>query len=297
MFIKILHILKKILLSVMIIGSYVTAIAQQEEKVKGNKEVVEKRLPLSEAYHTLDVDGDFEVYLRKQSTLSATIETDSNLLPYIDVSVANGVLTITTTKTISRAKELKVEVGYTSELATILAKDDVEIKVDQSLKGDKLLVEAKGNASLEFDSSASFTDISLKNKAKYKGQMTSKSVTVDQSGSSKTGITITGAEKINITLHEKSVSELTGESQVSAYLLDGDTFLNAIKLSSALTNISSADDADTYAKCGDKAILQLSGKSDTYIMGNPLIQLTSFEDESSLHKTKKEPSSLGRLLR
>ncbi len=289
--------MKKFLLVILVVGSYVTGFGQQEEKIKGNKDLVEKRISLAEPYHTIDADGDFEIFLRKQSTLSATIETDSNLLQYIDVSIENGVLTITTTKEIVRAKELKVEVGYTDELNTILIKDEVTIKGDQSLKGEKLFIDAKGNTALELDSNTDSTEILLKNRAKFEGIIVSKNVTMDQSGTSKMTATLTGAESVNVTLHEKSASQLEGDSQKSSYVIDGNAYLNAIKLTSTISSLSNADQSDAYIKCVDKTILQLSGKSKTYIMGNPLIQLTKFEGESSLHKTKKEPSSFGRLLK
>lgn len=269
----------------------------QQEKIKGNKELVEKRISLPNDYHTIDVDGDFEVTLRKQSSLSATIETDSNLLPYIDIAVVDSVLTITTTKLITRAKELKVEVGYSSSLANILVKNNVEISVDQAIKGKKMLIEAKDNTEVKIDSDAISTEILLKGKAEISGISSSKNISIDQSGSSKTELTLINTEVTNVTLHEKSESQLTGNTSKSIFLIDNDAYLNAIKLESGTINISSTDDADAYVKCIDKAVLQLSGKSNTYIMGNPLVQLTRFEDESSIHKTKKEPSSLGRLLK
>ncbi len=287
--------MKKIVL-VVALGCSLIGFSQQE-KIKGNKELVEKRISLPNDYHTIDVDGDFEVTLRKQSSLSTTIETDSNLLPYIDIAVVDSVLTITTTKLITRAKELKVEVGYSSSLAIILVKNDVEISVDQAIKGKKLLIEAKDNAEVKIDSDAISTEILLKGKAEISGISSSKNISIDQSGSSKAELTLINTEVTNVTLHEKSESQLMGNTSKSIFLVDNDAYLNAIKLESGTINISNTDDADVYVKCIDKAVLQLSGKSNTYIMGNPLVQLTRFEDESSIHKTKKEPSSLGRLLK
>jgi len=289
--------LKRVLVVALIVSFCCSSFAQQEEKIKGNKDVVEKRMTIPNTYHTLDIDGEFEVYLRKQSSLSATIETDSNLLAYVDIAVNNGVLSITTTKKIVRAKLLKIELGYDDSLTTVILKDKVTVLGDQAIKGEKLLIEAKDNVEVKLDIATLSAEVLLKNKAKFEGQLTSKEVSIDQSGTSKTEASIPQATSVNITLHEKSSSELNGATDKTVLLLDGDSYLNAIKFNSGIISLSSTDDADTYIKCVDKAVLQLSGKSDTYIMGNPLVQLTRFEDESSLHKTKKEPSSLGRLLK
>ncbi len=288
--------LKKIVVA-LIYSAFLMSFAQEEEKVKGNREVVEKRITIPNTYHTLAVDGNFEVYLRKQASLSASIEADGNLLKFIEVVVTDGVLTVTATKTITRAKELKVTLGYNDELAEIVVKDKVKLFGDQPLKGEKLLVEARDFSNVKVDSNTLSSEILLKGKAKFRGILQSKEVNTDQSGTSKIELTVTNSESVNITLHERSSIEVMGESRKSTFLLNGNSYTNAIKLNSVVVSLSNTDDSKVYIKCVDKAVLQLSGKSDTYIMGNPLIQLTRFEDESSLHKTKKEPSSLGRLLK
>ena len=100
--------------------------AQNSEKVKGNR-VVTTIVTEIDAFHTIEIDEDFEIDIIYNKTPSVEIETDENLHEFITFSVRDSVLSFNKTRRITSKKKLKIKVNYDDYLANIETRDDGEI--------------------------------------------------------------------------------------------------------------------------------------------------------------------------
>ena len=77
--------------------------AQNSEKVKGNR-VVTTIVTEIDAFHTIEIDEDFEIDIIYNKTPSVEIETDENLHEFITFSVRDSVLSFNKTRRITSKK-------------------------------------------------------------------------------------------------------------------------------------------------------------------------------------------------
>tara|TARA_R110002049_G_scaffold71370_1_gene183853 strand:+ start:8468 stop:8851 length:384 start_codon:yes stop_codon:yes gene_type:complete len=101
--------------------------AQNPEKVKGNRTVVIQET-LIDAFHTIDLDEDFDIEIIYNKIPSIEVEADENLHEFIDFEVKDSILSFNKTTKITSKKRLNIKVKYNANLNTVITSDDAEIK-------------------------------------------------------------------------------------------------------------------------------------------------------------------------
>lgn len=270
--------------------------AQKNEKIRGNKilEVIDTDIT---PYRILEIGESFEVLMVFQETPRIRIETDSNLHEYIKVDVSAEKLSILTSETISRFKKLYVEVGYNQNLSQIIVKGKVTIRGNTALKTDRteLIVSESASANLNFESSR--VEIKGSGKAKVTTDINAESVAIHCINNADI-TSITNTESLNVNLSESTKLTISGSASKANFFLQDNSYLNAAALISGLAAVTTKGTSKTYINATDKLNVNASGDTETYLLGNPLIEISGFNDLAKFQKIKKVPSNgLARLLK
>ena len=270
--------------------------AQEESvKVKGNKILEVKTTEISE-FRILEISGEFEVSLMERPESSVRVEADSNLHQYIDISVDAEKLTIKPTRNFTRTKKLSLEIGYTNVLSKILANGKVSIISNGNINVDRLAIETTENASVAVTSKTQRVDILTKGRSKVKATILAEAIGVHSNDNSEIEITAT-TESLNVSQNQKSELTINGKTDKSTLFLLDNTYFYGAGLESINTTLSIEGTSDAYVNVSDKLQLKASGKSEVSVLSNPVIELQTFADDTTLKKLSKPPGRINRFLK
>ncbi len=150
-----------ILALIIITAFFVVRCEFLEDFEKGNGEIVREKRSTGD-FDGLRIAGNFEVILKESNQPFIEINTDENLLDFIDTEVSSGILRVTQEKKLISRSKIRIIIYY-EELKEIramgaaliknedyLSSDDLEIimegagAIDLKIMSDKLLVELSG---------------------------------------------------------------------------------------------------------------------------------------------------------
>ena len=269
---------------------------QSFEKIKGNRILEVTNIEI-QPYRILEIGENFDVVLVEQEIPEVRIETDSNLQKYINVDVSAEKLSILTSETFSRFKKLYVEIGYNKNLSKIIAKGKLTMRGNVALVTERteLVVSESANVNLNFKSTR--VEIKGSGKSKITSNIVADSATIHASNNTSINCEAS-TESLNTNISEDGYLSITGTSAKSTFFLQDESYLSAAELSSAIAVVSTKGNSKAYVKATDKLSLNASENSETYVLSNPLIEVTAFNDLAKLQKVKKEPgNSFSRLLK
>lgn len=287
--------MKKIILVLSILIPLLVLGQEKKEKIKGTK-IVELKTQVVDEFTSLEIGDLFEVELVLKSTPTVSIDADSNFHEYIDVRVINGKLEISASKQFSRYKKLFIEIGVNSKLENIFVKGKAELYSKNKLLSKKLNVESFENSKINLNFTSTDAAFSAKNKSEIKanGQSEILSLNVTDDADVKIDATV---KNISVLQNSKSKLVLSGKATASIIQIAGDSFFNSADLISETAVFSATENADSYINVADKLTLDVTGKTNTYILGNSIINLQSFKETASIYKTNKAPSTLKSFLK
>jgi len=265
------------------------------EKIKGNK-IIELKTQKVEGFNSLEVGDSFEVLLVLKSSPTVSIDADSNLHEHISVKVVDQKLIISADKTFTRFKRLFAEIGVNSKLTDIYVKGKVSLTSKNTLIPEKLNVETyeSGKVNLEYKTAnASFF---AKNRSKIvaNGETDILSVSANDSAEVEANAI---CKNFSASQNVRSELVLTGKAENSIFQIADNSFLNSANFVSRTTTLSTSGEAKSYVNIADKLTLEATGKTNTYILGNSLINLKVLKEEATIHKTNKAPSTLRSFLK
>ena len=200
------------------------------KRVNGNGKIVTEEVAAG-SFHSIDVSGAVEVRIRQNSTPSVKIETDENLLDYLDIDVRGNTLVIKTKRGVNLRPSKEVIV-----YATAPAFREIEASGACNIISDNLI---SGNGALEIRASGA-TNINM--------QVTLPRLTTDVSGSGE--VVLKGTAK-------EFAGSISGAGSIRAFeLITDDTELD----------LSGAADAQVTAN--QKLNVEVSGSGDVQYKGN-----------------------------
>lgn len=261
----------------------------QVGKVKGNK-VLETVVTEISDYRILEVGQNFEVLLVEQDIPRVRIETDKNLHKYIKVNVKAEKLEIKSITQLARFKKLYVEVGYNDKLSQIIAKGKVSIRGNTSIINERIELLTEDNAEVELHFDSDRIDLKSNGKSKITSSIIADKISITTNGDSKLESEIR-TDTINIQTNEKSNLTLVGSTQKCNMFVNNDSELYSSEFITTNTNININGKSKAFINITDKLTINAVENTETYILGNPIINLESFSDEAKLIKLSKIPSS------
>lgn len=130
------------------IGSNIVNTGNVNGCVQGSGSAKEENRSLP-AFHALEVDGAYTVKIACQKDQSVAISADDNLLPLILTEVQDGILRVTTKKSICASAPMTLTITVESlDLIRSSGANEFQVK---NLKGESLEVELSGSSNMTLD--------------------------------------------------------------------------------------------------------------------------------------------------
>jgi len=118
-----------------------------EEFEKGNGEIVTERRSVGD-FDGLRIAGNFEVILREGKVPLVQINTDENLLKFIDTEVEGGILRISQEKKLISTKKIRITINYLV-LKDIRAMGAALIKNEETIVSENLEIGMEGAGAID----------------------------------------------------------------------------------------------------------------------------------------------------
>ncbi len=116
----------------------------------GNGKVVTEEREVSQDFTEVRGSAGLDVYLTQGGENKIVVEADENLHQYIETTIENGKLHVTTSEDIGRSTAKKVYVTY-KELNNIEASSGADVVVNSVVKSQNLSLKSSSGADLEVE--------------------------------------------------------------------------------------------------------------------------------------------------
>jgi len=117
--------------------------------VEGNGIVTKENHKIGNAT-SIDISGQFAVFLSQGKSSKLAIETDENLHEYIDVSAENNTIKVKTEAYITEAEELNIYVTM-PDVYNIDLSGAVQLETEGKIKTDYLTIDASGATEMQLN--------------------------------------------------------------------------------------------------------------------------------------------------
>lgn len=274
--------MKKISIILLLFLSTTLVLAQKKEKISGSKSVTTKQKNIGN-FSAIEIEDNFEVSLERGEFPEIKIEADDNLMDVIDLEITDGVLHISTTKKVQKSKALKIKLTYTSELNTIVSRNDALIKVIQEIQTDNLsiktfdnskalvnantknfVLQADGNSKVELNLKSEKTKIELSKNTELKSLVTSNDFALD--------------------MYQKTKAKIEGTANTAVIRLENNAELEASKLQINTIDLTTEGQSASSVNAVKNIILSANEKSETDLYGTAKIEMKRFIDKAKLAK-------------
>ena len=274
--------MKQILTSLVFLFFCITAIAQDNAKLKGSK-IVTKEQKATAVFSSVYIQDDIEVTFIKADTTGIETEADDNLHKTLKIENNGGILNLSLNDKIISFKKFEVKVFYTDDLKLIEANkqakimileemviEEINFKLNEkaklylNLKTNAATFEMKDNSLVELNGKAEKLHFILTQNASVKALVASTELKVDQYQKSKT--TIEG-DVIDLKLRMDNNAQFTGK---------GLTAKNVQLIAEAYSTTS------FFAETS--CVLTALGNAEVEIFGEPTFEIKKFSGNAVLRK-------------
>lgn len=264
------------------IGFISFANAQDDEKIKGDRNVTIKQTYI-EPFNKIIVGEDFTVEIIYNSKPSIEIETDDNLHEYISFGVVDSILSIKTTKKITSSKKMNIKVNYTNNLEHIETKDDGEIRSLTSLELKNATLRTSGSSKAYLNiRTNNFTYNSL-DKAKVKLNINANTSKIVLSDNCKVEALINSKSMV-MDLYQRATANIEGTATTATLRLDNSASFNGKDFATKTCDLIVETNSNASIRVDETITIEASGSSEVYLYNLPKIVLNKFIDTAKLQK-------------
>lgn len=258
--------------------------AQVEEKIKGNRDVTIKQTYL-DAFNSLVIKDDFEVKIAYNSKPSVEIEADNNLHDVIDISVAEGVLNISTDKRITSKKKLVITVNYSDNLQNVELYGDTELRSLTSMEMKNFSLKVENNSRAYLNIKANNFSFTSSNKSKSRLNVVADSTSFIMSDNSKLDALVNGRIS-SFDLYQNADASIEGDAENTILRFDNSAYFSGKNYTIKNANLLIESNSDATLNILELLKISASGNSETYIYGEPKIDIELFTDTAKIEKKK-----------
>ena len=259
-----------------------------QEKVKGNGIVTNIKENLN-PFNKILLKSDFKVTLIKSEAPAIEIETDKNLLEYINFHVNDNVLILETDYRLKAKKALNITIFCTYNLKEIELKNDSELETLNTIKVGEMLLTINDHA--KADISVKADRFKLVNKNNSKIQLRSKSkINIESSfidlaiGQSSNTTAIIRSDSLLISLKDRSTLNIEGSSDYLKTTMTGNTDFKGKNLNVRESFVTTKGSSELSIQTFDNITIEASEKSKIDLYGNPKIEILKFTNLTRIFK-------------
>ena len=261
---------------------FISFSSQAQKNIKGSRNVKTEQT-LLEAFHTIEINGEYEVSLIKGSRYMVEVEADDNLHSVIEIDVKNNILSIESNKDIKASKTQKLRITFSDSLSKIIVAGKVDFVTGQDLTFTNFHFVAKEKSKSKFTIKADKFTLDAMEDAKVEAEVNAEEIFLHLNGSSDLDGYLK-SELLNAEAFENSSAKLKGEAS--------QLVLNASKSSKFDAEKFIAKEAEVFADGNSKSAINVSedlkitakDNSEVSIYNHPEIDLVAFSDKATLLK-------------
>lgn len=275
--------MNKLIFSLLLIFvCFSSASAQDEEKIKGDRNVTIKQTYI-DPFTKISVGEDFSVEIIYNSKASVEIETDENLHQYIEFGVIDGVLSFKTTKRITSSKRMNIKVNYSNGLESIETLDDAEIRSLTSLELINTTLKTSGSSKAYLNIRTDNFDYISSDKARSKLNINANTSTIVLNDNSKVEALL-NSKTIKLDVFQKASANIEGTTETLTLHSDLSASFNGKELSANVCDLIVEGSSSATVRVNTTLNIDASGRSEVYVYGTPKITLDNFVDAAKLQK-------------
>ncbi len=273
--------MKKIILLVLLLSS-LNNFAQKKEKVKGSKIVTMEQKEVA-SFKSIEVEDNLEVFLVKGTECGLEIEADDNLHEFIDFKLSGSNLRVTTTKELSSFKKLSVRITYTDGLDMVIAKNETNVTALSDVDLEIITFKSYDFAKLYLNAKCKNFTLMANDKSKIELNLKSDKATIDVSKSAQVKALIASTDLI-FDMYQKSNATIEGDVTNLKLRLDNNSDFVGSKLTAVNAQIFAEGYANGKINVKTNVALDIAGKSEIQLYGEPKIEIKRFADSATLMK-------------
>lgn len=274
--------MKKISIILLLFLSTTLVLAQKKEKISGSKSVTTKEKKIGN-FSAIEIEDNFEVSLERGEFPEIKIEADDNLMDIIDIEVSDKVLHISTTKKVQKSKALKIKLTYTSELNTIVSRNDAVIKVIQEIQTDNLSIKTFDNSKVLVNANTKNFVLQADGNSKVELNLKSEKTKIELSKNTELKSLITSND-FALDMYQKTKAKIEGTANTAVIRLENNAELEASKLEISTLDLTTEGQSTSSVNAIKNIILSANEKSETDFYGTAKIEIKLFADKAKLAK-------------
>ncbi|WP_035478763.1 GIN domain-containing protein [Gelidibacter mesophilus] len=261
------------------------ASAQDDEKIKGDRNVTIKQTYI-DPFNTIVVGEDFSVEIIYNSKASVEIEADSNLHEYILFEVVNGTLTFKTTKNITSSKRMNIKVNYADGLETIEVLDNGEIRSLTSLELKNTTLTTTGSSRAYLNIKTNELKYTASDKARAKLNINAENAVIVLSDNVKIEALL-NSKSAKIDLYQRASAKLDGTIETTQLRVDNSSSFSGKEFLTKTCNLIADLSSSATIRVSENITIEATGNSEVYLYNEPKITLTKFVGNSKLQMKER----------
>lgn len=259
--------------------------SQKKEKIKGSK-IVTTEIKELENFEAIEVDEKLEITLVPGDKPQLEIEADDNLQEIFQFEVVNKTLRIRTNKEASGAKKVALRIQYTPEFKLLIAKGQVTFKALAEITVPELTVKTSTNAKVFMNAKVDQFSLVMEEKSTMELNLKATETVLELNKNASLQALIY-SKNMKADFYQKANAVLEGDLENLTLRLDNSVEFTGKKLTSKTIHLKT----DNVVKCSvmalEKLSLEVAGRSEVSIYGNPAIEIIKFSDDAVLRKKSK----------
>lgn len=256
--------------------------SQKKEKVKGSKVVTMEQKQI-ENFKSIEVEDNLEVFLVKGNECGLEIEADDNLHEFIDYKLSGSNLRITTNKDISSFKKLSIRITYTDELDMVIAKNETNVTALSDVDLKTVTFKSYDFAKLYLNAKCKNFTLMANDKSKIELNLKSEKAAIDVSKNAQVKALIASTDLL-FDMYQKSTAIIEGDVNTLKLRLDNNADFNGSKLTAVNTQLFAEAYANGKINAKTNIVIDIAGKSEIEIFGEPKFEIKRFTDSATLRK-------------
>ncbi|MEX6627236.1 GIN domain-containing protein [Tenacibaculum salmonis] len=274
--------MKKIILVVFSVMVSTVVLAQNKQKIKGNKQVITTSNSIDKAFNKIEIDDALELSMNQADKNSYTLIADENLHEVIHFRVIDSVLKIATTHKISRRKKLKISLDVIN-LEKITLKNGAKIKGEGIFNSKVIHIDSYNSSEFELDLKAEEVTVNMLQKSKgiLKIKATNTTFLMSDKARLKAGVL---SDDITAKLMKSADLSLDGTAKKATLSLIESADMKAVGMKISEVDIYTSDSADASIYTDKSLTLYAQDKSKIAIYGEPKIVIKGFKGSAKLFK-------------
>jgi len=260
-------------------------IAQNKERIKGSKNVVEKTKEVGD-FTALEIEDNLTVFLEKGEKNEIKIDADDNIHDNISFDLKGKSLRIYTSKEINSFKKLVLKIKYTNDLKSVTAKNATIINALESVMLDSITFNSLDFAKLYLNVNSKNVVLTSDDKSKVELNLKSEKAKIQLSKNAQIKALITSTDA-TLDLSQKATAIIEGDVINGVVKQDNNSEFTGNNLTIKNADVTVKGGAICNVMADTTLIVDADNTSKIYLLGKPKIEVRNFLGEAQLIKKVK----------